>query len=350
MHDLTDANGHDNLGFNGEGNNEADTTSHHTTITNVSSNNGTPNGTPRNINGISKKTSKKNLETTQRSVSTEVLQKRKSMSESTKETSFNTRKKSQKHANQNKETLKYAGEKSLKKYDSNIGTSHDTKELRHSKGALKKTKNKTIDQKDKKRKISIQPDQNAAKDKEQVGKGKESSEEKLDNKKKVKIKESLSQKIKKSNSTAKNKLDKTAEPKSTAAKPQQNTEGHKRNVKYLLDQAMEANKESNNIESCTASILKDNESRLESSKDNIRVDDQDKPDTTKNSNLDGTRNVNFNIGMQENDDSKVRRLERVETDDCTSIDTSTLPPPPDEILLNSQEVLSESHVQERFIA
>ena len=347
MHDLADSNGHDNLGFNGDRNREADATSHQTTITNLSSN-GTPNDTPRRVNS-DKKLSKKNQEITERSVSTEILKTRKSISENTKETSFNTRRKSENHTLQNKETMKYAGKKAI---DPHIKTSHGTKELKHTKSALRKAKKTTVDQKDVKRKISIYSDQNGVKHKEEVDNEKEKNEEKPEPKKKVKIKESLSQKIKKSNASAKNNVDEKVQPKSNT-KPQQNTEGHKRNVKYLLDQAMEANKE-NNMESSTASIHKDNEITLESSQENIRVmrrqDAQDVSDTTENLNLDATSNVNCNIGMQEKDDGKVRKLERVETDDCTSIDTSTLPPPPDEILFNTQEVLEESNIEERVIA
>ena len=45
---------------------------------------------------------------------------------------------------------------------------------------------------------------------------------------------------------------------------------------------------------------------------------------------------------------RIQPLERVETDDCTSIDTSTLPLPPDEMLGTSEN--SDLPFQERFIA
>ena len=112
---------------------------------------------------------------------------------------------------------------------------------------------------------------------------------------------------------------------------------------------MEANKESN-MESSTASLHRGIDSKIKSSQENIHAVDQDVSNIIKKSNLDATDNVDCNIGMEERGDTKVRKLERVETDDCTSIDTSTLPPPPDEILFNSQDGLGESKIEERFIA
>ena len=57
---------------------------------------------------------------------------------------------------------------------------------------------------------------------------------------------------------------------------------------------------------------------------------------------------NGSIVNKKENQGRIQPLERVETDDCTSIDTSTLPLPPDEMLGTSEN--SDLPFQERFIA
>ena len=119
MNDLSESNGHDNLGFDKDRNRDPDTTSHQTTITNISSN-CSQNATPKRFAGTSRKNSEAKVDPSQLSVyekvkmRKELMQKRKSISDCSNgnEMSVSSEKKSEKRRSKNKETLKYADKKS----------------------------------------------------------------------------------------------------------------------------------------------------------------------------------------------------------------------------------------------
>jgi hypothetical protein len=336
MNDLSESNGHDNLGFGKERTTEADTTSHSTTVTNVS-NSSSANATPRSLNGKTRKNSNTGQDTTKRSVSTEVLNKRKSISGNTKETSFNSHEKLGNKKTTNKETMKYAKEK---KIGAEIETSSTNKKHENKKSGNKKIKNKE-DHKETKEILLKQPDQNSDKPKTGL------KTQMADNggteapKKKVKIKESLSQKIKKSNSGEDDKKNILK----TVKKQHKSDQIHKRNVKYLLDQATEAN-EHINKKSGSSKDIEENKTQLEHQPETLSVinknisNDQPSPKSISD--------VNHSIIIHEKSNGKIRTLERVETED-TSIDTSTLPPPLDETPLSCEEEV-HAPTEERFIA
>ena len=71
-------------------------------------------------------------------------------------------------------------------------------------------------------------------------------------------------------------------------------------------------------------------------------------DTGKDLLLKNIDTDNGSILNKKENKGRIQPLERVETDDCTSIDTSTLPLPPDEMLATAQN--SDPPFQERFIA
>ena len=344
MHDLADSNGYDNLGFNDERNRDADATSHQTTLTNIS-NNETPNATPRSMNGNTKKTLKKNSKISERSISAEVLDKRHSISKATKETAMITGKKPANRTHQNKETMKYAKKQEIDKKAKNYDA---TKNLRNTEKVARTTKQKMDDKKGIKRNTNLPKDQIEEKHGKEGSKRNSNHEEGSGHKKKVKIKESLSQKIKKTNTSLGEKVDKKPLSKSSS-KSLENIEGHERSVKYLIDQAMEANDEEN-AKSATVLTQKEKVPQIKSIRKDISVDEEDVAETIEKSTTDPLMDVNCDAEIQEKDNTNKRKLERVETDDCTSIDTSTLPPPPDEILLNTGDVLSDSNFEERFIA
>ena len=178
-------------------------------------------------------------------------------------------------------------------------------------------------------------------------KPKEEPEETSTPKKKVKIKESLSQKIKKSHSTSTDTYIKK-EPKKEKIKQKSEDNVHQRNVKYLLNNAIESNNQAKEKPELPAPDPKDDCDRLSQTKE--------KDPTTQHSGLDKgkdqlLKNIDTSNGRIITKDEKMGRiqpLERVETDDCTSIDTSTLPLPPDEMLGTSEN--SDLPFQERFIA
>ena len=111
MNDLSEVNGHDNLGFNNDRNKDSDTISHQTTITNISSN-CSQNATPKRISGKNRKNSEVNVDPSQLSVyervkmGKQLMEKRKSISEASKcmETTSSSNKKSEKRKSKNKET------------------------------------------------------------------------------------------------------------------------------------------------------------------------------------------------------------------------------------------------------
>ena len=340
MNDLSELNGHDNLGFNKERTKEADTTSHHTTVTNVSSN-CSPNGTPRSLNEKTRKNSKTGKETETRSVSTEVLNKRKSISKNTKETTFNSHEKTGHKKATNKETMKYAKKKEI---GAEIETSSNNKRHEKKKSVNKKIKSKE-DFKETKDKIPKQADQNLDNPKTALKNDMADNGEKQPVKKKVKIKESLSQKIKKSNSGEVDKVNKEHNLK-TVEKQHKSDQIHKRNVRYLLDQASEVNEQN----------IRKNGSSKDNAENKIQYKQQPETLSVINKNISNVQDqpipksiddVNHSIIIQEKSNGNIRTLERVETED-TSIDTSTLPPPPDENPLCSEEV--HTTTEERFIA
>ena len=362
MNDLSELNGHDNLGFDKERNTEPDTTSHQTTITNISSN-CSQNATPKRIVGKTRKNSEVKIDPSELSVyervkmGKELMKKRKSISENNKnnETSSTSNKKTGKKRDKNKETMKYANQKR--------STNDD--------GASKQT-GKKGDGKSSKKKIKKQDDENAPKRKHpasiegenEVGNGSIPIKSDIATpKKKVKIKETMSQRIKKanSNSTGHVKLQNESksvkkgqngtdfhtknENKSKSVKKEQNkTDFHTKNVRYLLDQASDANQKIDKIDHFMKEPGK-SEEKLESRKDKTSVI----KNSTEASKISPMEDVKHSITINKKNDGKIRTLERVETDDCTSIDTSTLPPPPDEVAERSEDVLSYSG-EERFIA
>ena len=344
MNDLSESNGHDNLGFGKERSREADTSSRHTTITNVSSN-CSANSTPRKVKGGARRTSKKDTEVVARSVSTKAITKSKSLSDNKEEeTTFN---KTKNKMSNNKETLKYAKKKENASKKETVSI---TKDSENTKKAIRKTK---------KKKDQDEKEVKAQKPKGESGEYADVSNHPMDNmpqntetetqtpKKKVRIKESLSQKIKKANINVSDKADNKSNIK-YVEKQQPDNDIHKLNVRYLLEQAMDANKGSDakNHLALAKDQQQNNETIQAEQENTTDINNTIANECGQLRSEDGKNVKNF---ISDNQESKnERRLERVETDDCTSIDTSTLPPPPDELVMRIDE--SASIIEERFIA
>ena len=128
---------------------------------------------------------------------------------------------------------------------------------------------------------------------------------------------------------------------------------HKKNVKLLIEQASDASVKKSKTQDDSKEVsekvvdkeISENENRLkplgnETSllMDNAEVHDELIKDS-----------IRTGCTAQKNSNGNIRTLERVETDDCTSIDTSTLPPPPDEMDERLHDTLN-NFLEERFIA
>ena len=354
MNDLTDLDGHENLGFDADGKADPDTISRHTTVTTVSSNCST-NTTPRKTSAKSRRVSKKDTEPENSCVAEEIIKRRhSSLPKNTKDTSFTTQKEVGNKPSKNKETMKYA----KKEIDvSNAKTSSRVRGLDKKKQLKKQLKvdieeeniqEKEEDEKKVKSKRPKDKGGNVTNNVKSIIKPKEEPEENSTPKKKVKIKESLSQKIKKSHSTSTDTVNKK-EPKKEKIKQKSEVNVHQRNVKYLLNNAIESNNQLKRKPDLPAPGPKDDCDALSQTRENCDPTNQDSGlDTGKDlllKNIDTSNGRNVN---KKETKGRIQPLERVETDECTSIDTSTLPLPPDEMLVTSEN--SDLPFQERFIA
>ena len=153
----------------------------------------------------------------------------------------------------------------------------------------------------------------------------------------------MSQKIKKSNSNQNGGTKKQGKA-NPLKKEDKNDELHTKSVRLLLDQASDANERKDPIVDSNKDCI-ENKNVSSVTNDDISVT----KDSTKTTQASPTENVNHSITVQKKNDGNIRTLERVETDDCTSIDTSTLPPPADEIEARAEDTSSHS-TGERFIA
>ena len=354
MNDLTDLDGHENFGFDADGNADPDTISRHTTVTTVSSN-CSANTTPRKTSAKSRRVPKKDTDPENSCVAEKIIRRRQnSLPKNTKDTSFSTQKVVGNKPSKNKETMKYA----KKEIDvSNAKTLSKVRALEKKKQLKKQLKvdieeenikEKTEGEKKVKSKKSKDADENVINNVKSIMKPKEEPEENSTPKKKVKIKESLSQKIKKSHSTSTDTVNKK-EHKKEKIKQKSEVNVHQRNVKYLLNNAIESNNQAKEKQDRPASEPKDDcdglsQTRQQSDPPNEHPGLDDGKDLLLN-NIDTS---NGNIVNKKENNGRIQPLERVETDDSTSIDTSTLPFPPDERLVTSEN--SDLPFQERFIA
>ena len=353
MNDLTDLDGHENLGFDADGNADPDTISRHTTVTTVSSNCST-NTTPRKTSAKSRRVPKKDTDPENSCVAEEIIRRRQSsLPKNTKDTSFTTQKVIGNKPSKNKETMKYA----KKEIDvSNAKTSSGVRGLDKKKQLKKQLKvdieeeiikDKTGREKKVKSKRPKDADENVINNVKSIMKPKEEPEENSTPKKKVKIKESLSQKIKKSHSTSTDTYN-TKEPKKEKIKQRSEVNVHQRNVKYLINNAIESNNQAKEKPELPAPYPKDDCDRLSQTKGNDLTNQHSGLDKGKDLLLKNIDTDNGSILNKKENKGRIQPLERVETDDCTSIDTSTFPVPPDEMLATSQN--SDLPFQERFIA
>ena len=340
MNEFSEANGHDNLGFDKERQRDPDTTSHQTTLTNISSN-CSQNATPKKIQGKTRRRSEVQVDPSQLSVyervkmGKQLMEKRKSISESNSrnDTSSSSNKKSEKKT-KNKETMKYATPKSISETAENSKRKNKTKDNKTTSKKIKRSEVETTKQ--------MKPEVATKYEKDNA------NEEKLKiknsaPKKKVKIKETTSQKMKKSTSNQNGGIKKQSKAK-PLKEENKNGELHTKSVRLLLDQASDANETKNQIDDSNKDYI-ENKDVSSVTNDNTSIP----KDTTITVQTSPTKNVNHSITMQKKNDGNIRTLERVETDDCTSIDTSTLPPPADEIEARTEDTSSHS-TGERFIA
>ena len=350
MNDLSEVNGHDNLGFDKDRKQDADTTSHQTTITNVSSN-CSQNATPKRFAGTSRKNSVVKVDPSQLSVyekikmRKELMEKRKSISDGSNgnEKSISSDKKSERRKSKNQETLKYVDKKRHANDEQNKKRKSSLKKDRNT---TKKTKKKEDEYtlKTKNKMSERNKNDNASKDLTET--------ENVAPKKKVKIKETMSQKIKKSNSSSagNRKVQNQSKPMKNETK---NIEYHKKNVKLLLEQATDVTENKSEIKDVTKEALdkvvdnelseNENKSKPLGNKMSVVTDNTEAVEELIKESF-GTKST-----AQMNSNGNMRTLERVETDDCTSIDTSTLPPPPDEMDERLDDTLNNI-TGERFIA
>ena len=198
MNEFSEANGHDNLGFDKERQRDPDATSHQTTLTNISSN-CSQNATPKKIQGKTRRRSEVQVDPSQLSVyervkmSKQLMEKRKSISDSENrnDTSLTKNKKSEKKSTKNKETMKYANPKSISDTVENSKRKNKTKDTRSTTKKINRTEVETTQK--------IKPEV-STKNEKGIANEENSKSENTAPKKKVKIKETMSQKIKKANS------------------------------------------------------------------------------------------------------------------------------------------------------
>ena len=354
MNDLTDLDGNENFGFDADGNADLDTISRHTTVTTVSSNCST-NTTPKKTSAKSKRVSKKDTDPENSCIAEEIIKRRQSsLPKNTQDTSFTTQKVIGNKPSKNKETMKYA------KKEIDVSSAKTSSRVRglDKKKQLKKQlkvdieeesiKEKTEGEKKVKSKRPKDANENVTNNVKSIMKPKEESEETSTPKKKVKIKESLSQKIKKSHSTSTDRYNKK-EPKNEKIKQKSEDNIHQRNVKYLLNNAIESNKQAKEKPELPAPDPKDDCDGLSETREKHDPANQYSGlDKGKDLLLQNIDTSNGRIINKEEKRGRIQPLERVETDDCTSIDTSTLPLPPDEMMVTSEN--SDLPFQERFIA
>ena len=338
MNEFSEANGHDNLGFDKERQRDPDATSHQTTLTNIS-NNCSQNATPKKIQGKTRRRSEVQVDPSQLSVyervkmGKQLMEKRKSISDSNNrnDTSFTKSKKSEKKSTKNKETMKYANPKSI---SDNVENSKRKNKNKDTRSATKKINRTEVEK--------IKPEV-STKNEKGIANEENSKSENSAPKKKVKIKETMSQKIKKANSNQNGGTKKQGKA-NLLKKEDKNNELHTKSVRLLLDQASDANETKDPIVDSNKDCI-ENKNVSSVTNDGISFT----KDTTKTAQASPTENVNHSITVQKKNDGNIRTLERVETDDCTSIDTSTLPPPADEIEARTDDISSTS-TGERFIA
>ena len=150
MNEFSEANGHDNLGFDKEKQRDPDTTSHQTTLTNISSN-CSQNATPKKIQGKTRRRSEVQVDPSQLSVyervkmGKQLMEKRKSISDSNNrnDTSFSKNKKLEKKSTKNKETMKYANPKSISDTAENSEIKSKNKDNRNTTKKIKRTEIET---------------------------------------------------------------------------------------------------------------------------------------------------------------------------------------------------------------
>ena len=349
MNDLSEVNGHDNLGFDKERNRDPDTTSHQTTTTNVSSN-CSQNTTPKRLAGTKRKNSEVKIDPSQLSVyekvkmRKELMEKRKSISDGSNgnETSISSIKKSERRKSKNKETLKYVDKK----------IANDEQNTKR-KSSLKTDRNTTKKTKKKEDEYTLKTkNEMSERDKNDIIKKDFAETETGAPKKKVKIKETMSQKIKKANSSSAG--NKKVQNKSNPVKKEtKNVEYHKKNVKLLLEQAPDATVKKSKIQDVSKEGLEKVDDKELSENENKSKRLGNETSLVKDNTEAVEEPIKDSIGTsstaQKNSYGNIRTLERVETDDCTSIDTSTLPPPPDEMDERLDDTLDNT-TGERFIA
>ena len=230
MHDLSLSNGHDNLGFNRERENQdTDTESRRTTVTNISN---TPNGTPRHGTNSSKKAGRPKSAKTQHSRPSKLSNAKKCKKEITEETGFSKNATTKPDASKNEETWKYAKKKPP---NGDSGISKNT--------AKQKSSNTDVNEAPKIRKSTTngkpsKNDKNA--DKPASIKKKKIGDKKMnkDTNKSDQIENSSEIQTPSTNLAAEDKYNEKQNMHQPPASPLRSATGlHKKNVRYLLEQA-----------------------------------------------------------------------------------------------------------------